>query len=130
MSSQQIIFFSSSIFLGSLSLSPLLLFLSISPSLSPSLSFFHSSSFSFGQFHQYFVHAFFVRKSFRQLFSSYVLAKKALSYEKNRRKMLMKLTPSLSTYLSLFLPLFSSLPLSHVFLDNSSDCFLFGIVKS
>jgi len=45
------------------------------------------------QFDQHFMKAFFVQKSFRQLFSSYVLAKKALSYEKSARKMLMKLTP-------------------------------------
>jgi len=36
---------------------------------------------------------FLVQKSFQQVFSSYVLAKKALSYKKLARKMLMKLTP-------------------------------------
>ncbi len=49
------------------------------------------------QFHQRFMRAFFVRKSFRQLFSSYILAlakcTKALLYEKCVCKMLMvKLT--------------------------------------
>ncbi len=48
---------------------------------------------TFRRFHQRFTHAFFVRKSFWQLFSCYVLAKKALSYEKRASKMLMKLTP-------------------------------------
>jgi len=47
----------------------------------------------FCQFHQHFMRAFFVRKCFAQLFSSYVLVKKALSYEKRTLKMLMKLTP-------------------------------------
>jgi hypothetical protein len=38
--------------------------------------------------------AFFIRKSFWQLFSSFALAKKALWYKKCARKMLMKLTPT------------------------------------
>ncbi len=45
------------------------------------------------KFHQHFMLPFFIRKCFAQLFSSYVFAKKALSYEKHMRKMLMKLTP-------------------------------------
>jgi len=52
------------------------------------------------RFHQRYTHAFFVQnfgakkhKCFTQLFSSYVLARKALSYKKHARKMLMKLTP-------------------------------------
>jgi len=39
------------------------------------------------QFHQYFLHAFFVQKPF----SNYVLALSELSYEKRSRKTLMKL---------------------------------------
>jgi len=46
------------------------------------------------QFHQHFKRGFFVRKSFWQLFSSYILAKKALSNKKCARKMLMKLAAS------------------------------------
>jgi len=52
------------------------------------------------QFHQHFLRAFFIRKSFWQLFSSYVLAKKALLYEKRTCKMLMKLTPCLKLVLN------------------------------
>jgi len=46
-------------------------------------------------FHQHFMPAFFVRKSFWQLFSTYVTREKLpkrLLYEKGARKMLMKLT--------------------------------------
>jgi len=45
------------------------------------------------QFHQHFTLVFFVQKSFWQLFSCHILAKKALSYKKCVHKMLMKLTP-------------------------------------
>jgi hypothetical protein len=44
------------------------------------------------QFHHHFTRVFFVRKFFAQLFSSYVLVKKRLSYKKHASKMLMKLT--------------------------------------
>jgi len=40
--------------------------------------------------------ALFIWKCFAELFSSYVLGKKALLYEKRTRKMLMKLTPDLN----------------------------------
>jgi len=43
------------------------------------------------QFRQHFTRAFFIHKCFEQLFSSYILTKKALSYEKHAHKMLMKL---------------------------------------
>ncbi len=56
------------------------------------------------QFHQHFTCAFFIRKIIAQLFFSYILAlakgfwrEKALLYEKRARKMLMKLTPGLTT---------------------------------
>jgi len=51
------------------------------------------------QFHQRFTRAFFVRKSFRQLFSAYSLALNKLSYKKISRKMLMKLTPGIAEQL-------------------------------
>jgi len=47
------------------------------------------------QSHQHFTCAFFVQKCYAQLFSSYILAKKALSYEKRAHKMFMKFTPGL-----------------------------------
>jgi hypothetical protein len=46
-----------------------------------------------GQFHQRFMHTFFVRKSFEQLFSAWSLALNKLLYEKCTLKMLMKLAP-------------------------------------
>ncbi len=53
-----------------------------------------------GQFHQHFMSSFFMGKFFVQLFSSYILdlgkgfwLKKALSYKKRARRLLMKLTP-------------------------------------
>jgi len=48
------------------------------------------------QFHQHFTPAFFIRKSFEQLFSAQSSALKKLSYEKRMHKMLMKLTPALT----------------------------------
>jgi len=49
------------------------------------------------QFHQHFTYKFFVRTSFRQLFSSYMYVEKAAEMtfvgKKFVRKMLMKLTP-------------------------------------
>ncbi len=49
------------------------------------------------QFYQRFMHALFVPKCFAQLFSSYVLAKKALLYKKRACKMLMKFTPLIAS---------------------------------
>jgi len=48
---------------------------------------------TFRQFHQHFTYEFFLQTSFRQLFSSYVLALGRNSYKKFARKTLMKLTP-------------------------------------
>jgi hypothetical protein len=45
-----------------------------------------TTQFAKCQFHQRFMRAFFVPKSFWQLFSSYILAKKALSYKNARVK--------------------------------------------
>jgi len=53
----------------------------------------HCTIESCRQFHQCFLRAFFVRKLHFAAFSS---QKKALSYEKNTRKMLMKLAPGLN----------------------------------
>ncbi len=47
------------------------------------------------QFHQHYTRAFFVRTSFRQLFSSYKYVEKRRLYKKCVRKMLIKLTRGL-----------------------------------
>jgi len=59
----------------------------------PFLSSFYSNRC---QFHQRFMHKFFVRKSFRQLFSSYMYVEKAAK-TMFIQKMLLKLTPTVST---------------------------------
>jgi len=54
----------------------------------------YSTCWSCCQFHQHFTCAFFIQKSFWQLFSSYVSRKKLpkrLSHKKGRHKMLMKI---------------------------------------
>jgi len=52
------------------------------------------------QFHQHFTYKFFVRTSFRQLFSTYVRKKICRKDEKFERIMLMKFTPGWTTLIS------------------------------